>query len=83
MKDQQVEAARARFWDRYIQELGKQGVKPPFDRWHVKRAEQFIKAHPKQKLRELGPDEVQEYLRRLGHKGNLKAHGRQIKVTSQ
>jgi len=73
LKDQQVESARARFWDRYIQELRKQGVKPPFDRWHVKRAEQFIKAHPNQRLRELGPDEVQGYLRRLGHKGNLKA----------
>ncbi len=73
MVDQQPKVARARFWDRYIQALRKQGVKPPFDRWHVKRAEQFIKAHPEQSLLDLGPEAVQQYLRRLGHKGHLKA----------
>jgi len=73
MVDQQAKGARARFWDRYIQALRKQGVKPPFDRWHVRRAEQFIKAHPEQGLLDLGPEAVQQYLRRLGHKGHLKA----------
>lgn len=73
MVDRHVEDARTRFWDRYIQALRKQGVKPPFDRWHVRRAEQFINAHPDQRLLELGPEAVQQYLRQLGHKGNLKA----------
>ncbi|WP_421621133.1 phage integrase N-terminal SAM-like domain-containing protein [Alkalilimnicola ehrlichii] len=73
MVDPSRKDARARFWDRYIQALRKQGVKPPFDRWHVRRAEEFIKAHPDQRLRELGPDAVQSYLRRKGHAGNLKA----------
>ncbi|WP_303908718.1 hypothetical protein [Thiohalomonas denitrificans] len=28
------------FWNRYIQYLHNQGINPPFDRWHVVRAEQ-------------------------------------------
>jgi hypothetical protein len=30
------------FWDRYIGKLHESGVKPPFDRWFVVRAGQYI-----------------------------------------
>ena len=35
------------FWDRYIQKLHESGIKPPFDRWFVLRAEQYIEAASK------------------------------------
>ena len=34
------------FWDRYVKMVRDSGVKPPFDRWMVLRAEQYIAAHP-------------------------------------
>lgn len=61
-----------RFWDRYIQLLNNQGIKHPFDRWHVRRAEEFIRAFPDRKLAEIGADEVSAYLTETGSKGDLK-----------
>lgn len=42
------------FWDRYVKKLYESGVKPPFDRWMVIRAEQYIAAHPGRRLAEHG-----------------------------
>ena len=39
-----------RFWDRYLELLHKQGVKPPADRWYVIRAKGYIKANPERRL---------------------------------
>lgn len=61
-----------RFWDRYIQLLNNQGIEQPFDRWHVRRAEEFIRAFPDRKLAEIGADEVSTYLVEAGSKGDLK-----------
>ena len=47
------EERQRRFWDSFIQLLHEQGVKPPADRWHVVRAEGFIRAFPGRKLAEL------------------------------
>jgi len=47
-----------RFWDKYLKLLHDQGVKPPSDRWHVVRAEGFIRAFPGQKLAELTAERV-------------------------
>ena len=57
-------------WDRFIERLREQGVKEPFVRWQVIRAEQFIKAS-KKRLEELEPNDVNRYLEAVGKKGNL------------
>jgi integron integrase len=72
MSEASREDRERRFWDRYLKVLHSHGVKPPFDRWHVLRAEQFIKAFPARRLGELGPDEVSRYLEEAGRKGDLK-----------
>ncbi len=61
-----------RFWDRYLKILHSQGIQPPFDRWHVLRAEQFIRAFPGRRLAEIGAGEVSAYLEEAGRKGDLK-----------
>ncbi len=70
-----AEADRAererRFWDRYINILHKHGIKPPFDRWHVVRAEQFLKAFPDRKLADHTPDSVRGYLEDVGRPAGL------------
>lgn len=59
------------FWDRYINNLEKQGVKPKMLRWYVIRAEQYLKAFPDQQLEKHGPGEVQAYLEKTGRKEGL------------
>ena len=59
-----------RFWDRYLELLHKQGVKPPTDRWFVIRAEAYIKATAERRLAEHTPADVHRYLSDLGRIGN-------------
>jgi integron integrase len=61
-----------RFWDRYIKSLYNQGIKAPFDRWCVIRAEQFIKALPERRLATLTPEDLTAYFTRIGHEDHLK-----------
>jgi hypothetical protein len=61
------------FWDRYIQKLHESGVKPPFDRWMVIRAEQYVAAHPDLRLAEQTPAAVDSYLADLGRQTGLNA----------
>lgn len=60
------------FWDRYIKSLHESGVRPPFDRWHVLRAEHYIAAHPGRRLADHTPAEVDAYLTEMGRNGGLK-----------
>jgi integron integrase len=55
----------ARFWDRFIKNIYNQGVKPPADRWYVRRAEEYIQAHPDRKLSDHGPEDVNAYLENI------------------
>ncbi len=71
MSEASRKARERRFWDNYVKLLHKQGIMPPADRWHVLRAEGFIRAFPGQKLADLSPDEVSTYLQRVGREGNL------------
>lgn len=71
MSEASREARERRFWDNFLKLLHKQGVKPPADRWHVVRAEGFIRAFPGQKLAELSADDVSGYLLRVGREGGL------------
>jgi len=60
-----------RFWDRYIKVLHKQGIKPPFDRWHVVRSEQFIKALAGRRLVDTQPHHLTEFFTQLGRDSRL------------
>ena len=41
-----------RFWDRFIDIVRKNGVRPPFDRWYVIRAEEYISAYAGKRLQD-------------------------------
>jgi len=58
--------AAQEFWDRFIDSIHNQGIKSPFDRWHVLHAERYIKAHPDKRLSQHTPDEISEYLENQG-----------------
>ena len=60
------------FWDRYVKKLNDSGVKAPFDRWMVIRAEQYLAAHPGRRLVEQTPAEVNAYLAEQGRDAALK-----------
>jgi hypothetical protein len=62
----------ARFWDGFLEAVRDQGVKAPYDRWYVIRAEQYLKTHPDTPLSSHRPEEVNAYLTEIGRKGNLK-----------
>ncbi len=61
-----------KFWDRYIEFIQKQGVKGSTCRWYVKRIEQYIQAHPDQKLLTHTPRTVTRFLENEGRNTQLK-----------
>jgi integron integrase len=61
----------AQFWQRFIQELEKQGVKPTSQRWYVLRVEQYLDAAEGRRLATHGSSDVIGYLERLGRDGSL------------
>lgn len=60
------------FWDNYLNRIHKSGVKPPFDRWYVKRAEEYISAYHGKRLSAHDPGDVETYLREAGRTSGLK-----------
>jgi len=62
-----------RFWDRFISIVHKNGVKKPFDRWYVIRAEEYIETHPDKRLQDHEKQDVENWLEALGRKNNLKS----------
>lgn len=62
----------SRFWDNYIERLKSYGIKPKLLRWHVRHAEQYIKAHPGRRLATHGPADVERYLQDKGRNAALK-----------
>ena len=60
-----------RFWDKYLKRLHNQGIRPPFDRWCVRRAEAYIAAFPEKRLAEHSPRDVEGYLAEVGRSGGL------------
>jgi len=55
-----------RFWDRYIELLKQQAVNPKNHRWYVRQAEQYIRAHPDDRLINHQSINVTHYLETLG-----------------
>lgn len=60
-----------RLWDSYLELLHKEGIAAPYDRWHIIRAENYIKAIPDRILDEHLPDDVNKYLSHLGRQGGI------------
>ena len=60
-----------RFWDRYIAAVRSKGVSEPFDRWHVIRAEAFIKQLGNRRLVELEAEDISRYLTKPGRTPSL------------
>lgn len=72
MPDDNRDARELKFWTQYSNTLAKQGIKPDFVRWHVLRAQAFIKAFPGRRLVDLGPDDITGYLQKTGRDGAMK-----------
>ena len=62
-----------RFWDRFIKNLSKQGLKDSHLRWYVIRAEDYLKTYPEKRLAQHTAFEINGYLEELGRRGGLKA----------
>jgi len=61
----------SRFWDRYLAELGQNGVKSSAARWYVLRVEEYLKAHKGRKLLDHRTDDVVSYLQAVGRDRRL------------
>ena len=46
-------------------------IKPPFDRWLLLRAEQYVTAFPASKLKDYQPSDVTTYLGEIGRRDEL------------
>jgi hypothetical protein len=62
----------SRFWDNFIEKTKTYGLKPATVRWHVKSAEEYIKAHPERRLAEHTVQEITAYLQEKGRNSQLK-----------
>lgn len=60
------------FWDNYLNRIHKTGVKQPFDRWYVRRAEEYIAASRGKRLAAQKPADLEAYLRQAGRNPGLK-----------
>ena len=63
---------RSSVWSRFVNVLRQRGIKAPFDRWFVLRAEQFQKTLPNQDLGACSEADTAAYLRRVAERMNLK-----------
>ncbi len=61
-----------RFWDYFIDIVHKNRVKPPFDRWYVTRAEEYIAAYSGKRLQDHERKDVEGWFSVLGRKNSLK-----------
>jgi hypothetical protein len=55
-----------RFWDRFIALVRQNGVKEPFDRWYVIRAEDYIRFYEGKRLQQHSCRDVEDWLQVLG-----------------
>ena len=66
-KDAQV----SRFWEKFIEKSKRYNIKPDVVRWHVKHAEQYIRAH-ESRLNSHVAQDVDKYLSEKGRNTRLK-----------
>lgn len=67
MMDQSVSC----FWDEYIKKTRAYGVKPDAQRWYVRHAEAYIKAHRSTRLARHSAENVDKYLKEKGRNKRL------------
>ncbi len=60
-----------RFWDHYIKIIHQQGIKPPSDRWYVKRSEHYINTFPHKKLAIHNAKDITDYFETLSRNTQL------------
>ena len=60
-----------RFWDRFVVRARKKGVKEPAIRWHLRRAEEYLKAFAGKRLAEHSAQDVTGYLEGVGRIGRI------------
>ena len=60
-----------RFWDRFVDRARGNGVKGAALRWHVLRAEAYLKAFPDKRLSEHSAEDVTGYLEGVGRKEGI------------
>ena len=65
------EAAKSRFWDRFIALARRQGVPARALRWYVHHLEQYLRTHAGHPLRRHGADDVRAYLEEAGRNGRF------------
>ena len=58
--------AKERFWERFMERARTNGVKEMAIRWHVRRAETYLKAFPSKRLAQHRVDDVAGYLEQAG-----------------
>lgn len=58
-------------WKRYIERVRARGVKPPADRWHVIRAEQYAATLRNKDLADSTPEDVTQYLQAAGTRSDI------------
>ena len=71
MASNDLDKVSAQFWSEFLKAIHDQGVKAPYDRWYVRRAEQYIEAYPGQSLDQHRGENVQSYLEDIGRKQTL------------
>jgi hypothetical protein len=62
----------AKFWESFLEAVRDQGVRPPYERWYLIRAEQYLKRHPDTPPSKHRPEDLTAYLEEIGRKGGLK-----------
>ena len=67
MTDQSI----SRFWDKFINKTKAYNLKPGVDRWYVRHAEAYIKAHPNIRLAQHTALNVEQYLKVKGRNSRL------------
>ncbi len=64
-------SAEARFWERFVERLRRNGAKKHTLRRHLRRAEESRKAFPDKRLREHTRSDVTGYLEQAGRLGRI------------
>jgi hypothetical protein len=68
-----TEAAKKRFWNRFIEQARENGVKETAIQWHVRRAEAYLKAFPDKRLSQHTHEDVTGYLEQAGRLDRIEA----------
>ena len=66
-----TDGTRDGFWDRYVANIRAKGVRSTAARWYVIRAEQYLQAFLHKRLPDHTPQDVTDYLEKLGRIGSI------------